>query len=50
MILDEATNALDRDLEALILQRLCDMRDRFSLLLVTHRREALSFADRVVRL
>ena len=50
MILDEATNALDRDLEALILQRLCDMRDRFSLLLVTHRREALRFADRVVRL
>ena len=50
MILDEATNALDRDLEALILGRLCDMRDKFSLLLVTHRREALSFADRVVRL
>lgn len=50
MILDEATNALDRSLETRILARLGAMRDRFSLLLVTHRRETLRLADRVIRL
>lgn len=50
VILDEATNALDRALETRILGRLGSLRDRFSLLLVTHRRETLRLADRVIRL
>ncbi|NCP11046.1 MAG: ABC transporter ATP-binding protein [Sphingomonadales bacterium] len=47
LILDEATNALDRALEDVILGRLTAMRDRFSILLVTHRSECLRHAERI---
>ena len=50
MILDEATSALDARLENDILTRLSAMRDRFSILYVTHRRDALVHADRVLSL
>ncbi len=50
LILDEATNALDRELEQRILERLRGMLDRFSILYVTHRTEAAQQADRIVEL
>ncbi len=50
LILDEATSALDAQIEERILQRLAGMRDRFSILYVTHRDDALRHADRVIRL
>ncbi|MGB7373974.1 MAG: ABC transporter ATP-binding protein [Pontixanthobacter sp.] len=48
LILDEATNALDVELERQVLANLFRQRDRFSILLVTHRPEALRHADRVI--
>ncbi|NNC71766.1 MAG: ABC transporter ATP-binding protein [Sphingomonadaceae bacterium] len=50
LILDEATSALDRTLEAAILARLAAMRDRMSILLITHRVESVPGADRRYRL
>ena len=50
LILDEATNALDRELERRILDRLASMRELFSILYVTHRTEAAAVADRIVTL
>lgn len=48
IILDEATNALDAELEDEILSRLSSMNNRCSILYVTHRSEALSHANRVL--
>lgn len=48
LILDEATNALDAAMEDRVLSNLTAMRDRFSILLVTHRQESLRHADKVV--
>lgn len=48
IILDEATNALDSDLEDDILARLRSMNTQCSILYVTHRREALRHADRIL--
>ncbi|MDN3644829.1 ABC transporter ATP-binding protein [Pontixanthobacter aestiaquae] len=50
LILDEATNALDAQLEKDILERLIAMRDQFSIILVTHRRDTQQLADRLVTL
>ena len=50
LILDEATNAVDAALEQAIMANLSAMRDRFSILFVTHRNETLKFADRIVEL
>jgi ABC-type bacteriocin/lantibiotic exporter with double-glycine peptidase domain len=50
IILDEATNALDPHLEDAVFSRLVRMRDRISLLYVTHRASALRHADRVLKL
>lgn len=48
IILDEATNALDPDLEEDILTRLSCMNTQCSILYVTHRSEALRHADRIL--
>ncbi len=50
LILDEATNALDVQLEKDILHRLIAMRDQFSIVLVTHRPDTQRLADRIVTL
>ena len=48
LILDEATNALDTTMEDRVLTNLIAMRNKFSILLVTHRLDTLRHADRVV--
>lgn len=50
LILDEATNALDREAEAIILANLQNYRDRMTVVLVSHRDTALNHADRVIQL
>ena len=44
LLLDESTSALDEDTEARMLQNISAMRDK-TLLIVTHRRAALSICD-----
>ncbi len=44
LLLDESTSALDEDTEARMLQNISSMRDK-TLLIVTHRRAALSICD-----
>ena len=50
LILDEATNALDRDLEGAIFARLAALRGVMSLLVITHRAESVPAPDRHYRL
>ncbi len=50
LILDEATNALDRDLEKAIFIRLAAMRAAMSMLVITHRAESVPAPDRRYRL
>lgn len=50
LILDEATNALDEALERRVLQQLVEERGDMSVVLVTHRKSALSFATRLATL
>jgi len=50
LILDEATGALDEETEAAILGDLLDRRKDMTVLMISHRRSALRFADRIVRI
>lgn len=49
-VLDEATNALDRDSEAIVLNSLKKLTDRMTVLIVTHKAELLQKADLVIKL
>ena len=46
LLLDEATSALDEETEAQVLRNIDAMRNK-TVLIVTHRRAALSICDRV---
>jgi ATP-binding cassette subfamily C protein len=49
LVLDEATSAIDLDGERAILERLCRLQPRPTLVVIAHRPESLAFCDRVVR-
>ena len=49
LLLDEATSALDEDTEAQVLRNIDAMRNK-TVIIVTHRRAALSICDRVFNL
>ena len=50
LILDEATNSLDPDVEAKVLGRLAQLPDRPTLIMVTHTAAAAAHADRILDL
>lgn len=50
LILDEATSALDMKTQNLVLDNIKSMRDKMTVVMVTHRAETLRIADRVVSL
>ncbi|NMG34035.1 thiol reductant ABC exporter subunit CydD [Azoarcus sp. TTM-91] len=50
LLLDEPTASLDHDTEALVVERLAELRRNRTVLLLSHRRAPLRLADRVLRL
>jgi ATP-binding cassette subfamily C protein len=50
LVLDEATNALDRETEAEVIETLRGFAGQMTMLIIAHRRSAMAVADRVVRL
>jgi len=50
LVLDEATNAIDRAGEKVLLKTLADMKNRPAIILISHRAESMAFCDRVVRM
>lgn len=50
LLLDEATSALDRKTELRILDAICHMPERPTVLCVSHREQALQYADQILRL
>lgn len=48
LVLDEATNAIDRAGEKTLLKTLADMKNRPAIVLISHRAESMAFCDRVV--
>jgi ATP-binding cassette subfamily C protein CydD len=50
LLLDEPTSGLDRESQARVLEAIGALRGARSVLLVTHRREALALCDRVIEL
>ena len=50
IILDEPTAGLDRDNEQLVMAALAKLAEGRTLLLISHREDTVSWADRVVRL
>jgi ATP-binding cassette subfamily C protein len=47
LVLDEATNHLDRNAQHLLCQTLCKLKSRMAILLITHQQELIGYADRV---
>jgi ATP-binding cassette subfamily C protein len=50
LVLDEATNAIDISTETTILERLCRLDPRPTIVIVAHRESSLAFCDRVISL
>lgn len=50
ILLDEATSAMDRDLEKLIVESILKIKDRTMTVWISHREEILGIADKVVNL
>lgn len=50
LVLDEATNAIDTGRETAILERMCRLDPRPTIVIVAHRESSLAFCDRVISL
>lgn len=50
LILDEATNSLDRETEAAVFEALSRLRGRVTIVLISHGKAALDLADHVIRM
>jgi ATP-binding cassette subfamily C protein len=49
LVLDEATSAIDVDGERIVLERLCGLHPRPTIVLIAHRAESLALCDRILR-
>lgn len=50
LVLDEATSALDTDAEESILEAICDLRGRMTVVVIAHRLSTVRFCDQIVLL
>ena len=50
LILDEATNALDEENEKLIIDLLNSMREKITIIIITHKKSLLKNCDKIIKI